>query len=293
MLSYRRSRMFIAVVTVSIAAVCSDRAFDAQAQAFVPVAYESVGKASSATPASAASIGYSRLGLGIAWPIALRSGRLVAGVRYDRVGFTYGEWPSALPAPDAVHHVRLELILQRPLSRDWEATVLVAPGWASDFTKAVHAGDANLGIAALLARTWSERVKAGFGVSYVTDRGPAMLPVVRVLWQRGRMSADLIAPSAANVWYRIMPAARVGFAWRGVALPYHLNATEAAGGEWTLRRQVFSLAPALRVHAAGSLYLHLEGGMTLRNRLVYLSGREKTTLDHDPSFFFWVGLVVE
>ena len=266
---------------------------DSSAQSYTLISYEMTDAASTEGQIGATSLRYSRFGAGFAVPFSLNAGRMVAGLRYDRLAFDYVEWPPELPAPRSLHHVRLELIFIRPLSDSWQGTLAVMPGWASSFGTTLHAEDFNIAVASIVTRRWSERMTAGIGLSFVKDRAPLVIPLIQLLWSDGKAwLADMLLPSRAHLWRNIRDRLDLGIAWRAGILPYNVSFSRNEQNEGLLRRQIFSLGAALRIPIRGNLSLQSEGGLTLRNRFSFISEEKSQDLDHDPSLFVWVGLVL-
>ena len=263
---------------------------DIYAQSFVPLSVEYVSPGESS--ASDVEVGYTRYGVGIAVPINLKSGRLIPGIRYDRIGYSYGISFQRIASLEHLHHVRMELVWQRPLSAKWQSTFVAAPGWASDFNGKLRQDDFKLSIAALFLRKRSETFSAGFGLTYSMDRSPVVLPLLMLNWQKNNWLAELIAPARAHLWYRKPGLPDVGIAWRGAFIPYNWGFLGGvSGSEAVVRRQLFALGLGLRVPFTNRVSWQMEGGFTVKNQIAIVHDNNTNKVNYNPSMFLWMGFV--
>ena len=280
--------MKASLYVVVICLVLSGR--DANAQSFVPLSVEYVAPGGSSE--SDDEVGYTRYGVGMAVPIRLKSGRFIPGVRYDRVGYSYGIPFERIATLEHLHRIQLELVWQRPLSAKWQSTFVAAPGWASDFNTKLRQDDFKLTLAALFLRKRSESFSAGFGLTYSMDRSPVVLPLLLLNWQKANWLAELVAPARAHLWYRKPGLPDFGLAWRGAFVPYNWGFLGGvSGSEAVVRRQLFAFGLALRVPFTSRVSWQMEGGFTVKNQVAIEHNSSTNKIKYDSGLFLWSGFV--
>ena len=179
----------------------------AQAQNYVPLSF-SAGWKVHTKPSQLKVIGepgamqFIRLGAGMAYPISLERGRFVAGLRYDHLVYQFEDWPETLEPPHVMHHARMELIGIRQFEDGFEGTIFLAPGFATAFSESISSQDLNLSLGVLLAKIYPNRFKFGMGVSYITDRIPALLPLMQLNWEgESGVTVNALLPSSFQAWF--------------------------------------------------------------------------------------------
>ncbi len=287
-MTYRQIFCSLFLITVLLNIVAMSAGNHAHGQSYVPLSFQYVAPAGVKAGDVGQSMQFRQMNVGFAVPFSVRRGRLIAGLRYNRVAFEYDGSGLSL-SPETVHHVRVEMILQQSFGTSWASTLVASPGWASDFADPLQSGDFNMSLALLFTRNWRNRLTTGLGVSYVENRSPAVLPLVQFYWEgMGPWEANILAPSSAHFWYVPHGSIKMGMTWRAELAPYNLSGLQRV----LIRRQVFSVGPAIRLPIKSKVALQLESGMTLRNRIVFKSADESSTFDYDRSWFIAMGIVL-
>ncbi len=230
-------------------------------------------------------------------PMVLSGGKtvLVNQLSYHRFDLDYNNWDNQQGGNriENVQGAEYGFTLVRQLSRKWNLTAVVTPGFHSDFQDDLSYDDFNFQSAVIFGRRYSENFSLGFGFAYSLKFGqPLPLPFLTLQWTDGSSSrVDLLLPAYAEFWYLHGPKVEIGLAARVQGSRYHGSPARYLVENPQMRYSVGTAGPSVKLNLSGGLRVVVDGGVTFLRRFEFFDGdNEQASLNLRQRAFVKVGV---
>lgn len=205
----------------------------------------------------------------------------------------YGDEPVVVKRD--FHSTSLSLGILAILKNDWTLLANFAPGLASDFETNLHSDDFNIFGSALAIKQRNQNFRYGFGLSYTTSLGPAMvIPSISLDYRTINWETMAFLPLSITTNYVFNAKTKIGLS---AAISGNMFNLTVEDPNFDFNRISFSrvnIGPHFQTRIFKDFYLNFGAGIAVGNRIFSLDDKlkEELSTNADNKFFFNVGIVL-
>jgi hypothetical protein len=243
-------------------------------------------------------IGTSSFQFGAAFPMSFKSGKilLMNNLNYKKVTFNTENEPSTGINIKNAYSIEYSAFMIDSLSQKWSMVLSIAPGLASDFEGDISSDDLTLQVIFGYIKTYSEKLKMGYGLAYMRDFGtPIALPFIYVDWMiNEKLKLNGIIPTGLDLAYTYNEKIDMGLSFSITGNRYHGDPDIHGVENPQMEYSEGTLSPRISYHILPQLlHLNLEGGYAFYRNFEFLDGDQTIdSYDLDPVAYFRMSLVL-
>ncbi|KAA3608846.1 MAG: hypothetical protein D8M58_19110 [Calditrichaeota bacterium] len=219
---------------------------------------------------------------------------------YNRFDMDYRNWNKAVDGNtiENATAIKYNFMVMLQMSDKWSFLGFITPGLASDFEADISTDDMTFEAVAVFIRKHSETLSMGYGLAYSRQFGePFPLPVIAMEWNNGaNLSASIILPAFAELWYKINNKFDVGFILGGDGNQYHGDPDIYGGSNPKLDFSVMNVGPSFKYHTNDWLTFNIDAGYTAFRLFEFtnrIDGKNiKEEIELDPNAFLRIGFTI-